>query len=436
MSTRPPASFIQVNHSTAEQDASHSALFYLFQEVSKLASPTHSSFLDTSSPSRWLYETSKPDNVIVKREEDSGCSFQSYQHSLKEETHSSKFTTSVEAHHECRSPWKVLSMINLHCERLMHRTYAEDSDRSSVSSTAKLHKGHPAAKLLAAEADVTEQGCVTPVEDGSGDCTQGVNNCKPRCCVHVSKMKSGVVRPQTAEKTDAVIPELMKENTTSSQHQHGDKREFNFSVNGQLVRNQECVFDSFSTEQDILKVPFSKNPLPLTHIPGASKNMKLTFNLNENAPISLSKKPLTLDYNANITVTTEPQCDNQLPHPSSVLPSQCKSLQKEGNKRTGPVECTHVPTEEELASGQLKSCNESSATSKQDVQQEDVTPSLIQQWRIKTPRKQPHPSRSVDIQDPDLQGVTFRMDTEVDDSREQCRLLITSKYRYFVCMTI
>ncbi|XP_029921391.1 GATA-type zinc finger protein 1 isoform X2 [Myripristis murdjan] len=49
-------------------------------------------------------------------------------------------------------------------------------------------------------------------------------------------------------------------------------------------------------------------------------------------------------------------------------------------------------------------------------------------WRTKTPRKQPHPSRSADIQDPDFQGVTFRMETVLDDSREQCRLLITSKY--------
>ncbi|KAM7419084.1 hypothetical protein PAMA_016276 [Pampus argenteus] len=48
--------------------------------------------------------------------------------------------------------------------------------------------------------------------------------------------------------------------------------------------------------------------------------------------------------------------------------------------------------------------------------------------RTKTPRKQPNPSRSADIQDPDFQGVTFRMDTELDDSQEQCRLLITSKY--------
>uniref|UniRef100_A0A8C6WMQ5 Zinc finger GATA like protein 1 n=1 Tax=Neogobius melanostomus TaxID=47308 RepID=A0A8C6WMQ5_9GOBI len=50
-------------------------------------------------------------------------------------------------------------------------------------------------------------------------------------------------------------------------------------------------------------------------------------------------------------------------------------------------------------------------------------------WRSKR-RKQPCPSRSASVQDPDFQGVTFRMDTELDDSKDQCRLLITSKYRY------
>ncbi|GLD66340.1 uncharacterized protein AKAME5_001774000 [Lates japonicus] len=58
------------------------------------------------------------------------------------------------------------------------------------------------------------------------------------------------------------------------------------------------------------------------------------------------------------------------------------------------------------------------------------------QWRTKTPRKQPHPSRSVDIQDPDFQGVTFRMGTELDDSREQCRLLITSNYSRELCKNV
>uniref|UniRef100_A0AAV2LGX9 GATA-type domain-containing protein n=1 Tax=Knipowitschia caucasica TaxID=637954 RepID=A0AAV2LGX9_KNICA len=48
-------------------------------------------------------------------------------------------------------------------------------------------------------------------------------------------------------------------------------------------------------------------------------------------------------------------------------------------------------------------------------------------WRSKR-RKQARPIRSASLEDPDFQGVTFRMDTELDDTKEQCRLLITSKY--------
>uniref|UniRef100_A0A3B4YLR8 Zinc finger GATA like protein 1 n=1 Tax=Seriola lalandi dorsalis TaxID=1841481 RepID=A0A3B4YLR8_SERLL len=166
------AAFIQGSQSTADQESSHSALFYLFQEVSRLGSPVHNSFLDTNSPSKWLNETSRRDNFIVRNEEDSAHLFQSFnnscQHSLshklpynqvnkvKEESHSSNITTLAESHYECNSPWKVLSLINLQCERLLHRRDVEESDPGSGPSTAKL--GHLTAKSTTAAADVKEQG--------------------------------------------------------------------------------------------------------------------------------------------------------------------------------------------------------------------------------------------------------------------------------------
>ncbi|XP_036381100.1 GATA-type zinc finger protein 1 [Megalops cyprinoides] len=48
--------------------------------------------------------------------------------------------------------------------------------------------------------------------------------------------------------------------------------------------------------------------------------------------------------------------------------------------------------------------------------------------RGRMPRKQSHPTRSADLSDPDFQGVTFHMHAELNDSRDQCRLLITSNY--------
>lgn len=48
---------------------------------------------------------------------------------------------------------------------------------------------------------------------------------------------------------------------------------------------------------------------------------------------------------------------------------------------------------------------------------------------VKTRRKQARPTRSADVADPDFQGVMFRMEGQLDCSRRECRLLITSKYR-------
>ncbi|XP_037619747.1 GATA-type zinc finger protein 1 [Sebastes umbrosus] len=454
------AAFIQGNQSTIEHDASHSALFYLFQEVSKLASPIHNSFLDTNSPSTWLHETSRKGPFIVKKEEEDAHPFQisnsSCQHSLsrmspynqmkkvKEESHSTKVTTLVEPHPKCKSPWKVLSLINLQCERLLHQRDVEESDPSSVSSTTK---------SSTATADVTDQGdggdcvsvectlrpsllvyerqeipaCVSFVEDMRGDCSRGAY--KPQGCVKDSEVGC-CVQSQTAEKADTVSV---------------------FSVKRQFEWNQECKRDRFSSQQDILHASFSENVSSQTHIPYASLNAQLTFNSNEDTSVALSKPALTLDHNANLVLTTEPPCDTQLPLPSSgVLPTsqsflfstteKCHSLAKHNNKITASKpECTHAHIEEKCPPvAQLKSSSYTgettpspSATPKPEprpVQKEEIAAPSTQQWRTKTPRKQPHPSRSANIQDPDFQGVTFRMDTELDDNREQCRLLITSKY--------
>lgn len=54
----------------------------------------------------------------------------------------------------------------------------------------------------------------------------------------------------------------------------------------------------------------------------------------------------------------------------------------------------------------------------------------IQESGKRTQRKQPHPTRSPDPQDPDVQGVTFSMHPEVDTSTDRCKLVITSNYRW------
>lgn len=482
------AAFSQENQSTVEQDASQSALFYLFQEVSKLASPVHKSFIDTNSMSTLLNDASRHGHFRIKKEEDHGNSLKtpcsSCQHSLsymlpynqvkkmKQGSHSSKVTALVEQCPECNSPWKVLSLINLQCERLMHQGDVEEPDTKSVSSTTNLD--YSIAKSLTAAGQgvggehslrpppyICERQEITsgvnPVNDVRGDCSRRNCSCKPY--PYVKEVCCGVQMP-IPDNTNTVRAELVEENaTTSSQPSQRDKMKVMISVNRQLEWNQECKKGCFSTEQDIFNLPSSEHALSQTHILNASLKTQLTFNSDEDASVSLSKQTLMLDYNANLTLNTETPCDTQLAPPSFNLPSsQSSSLSlnttesldtlSEQNDQiiSSKPACARTPTEEiSLPVAQLNSSNyygqpdlSPFATIKSEsrpVQKEEEEHASIQHcssesiWRTKTRRKQPNPSRSADIQDPDFQGVTFRMDTEFDDSQEQCRLLITSKYR-------
>nr|XP_019939939.1 PREDICTED: GATA-type zinc finger protein 1 [Paralichthys olivaceus]XP_019939940.1 PREDICTED: GATA-type zinc finger protein 1 [Paralichthys olivaceus]XP_019939941.1 PREDICTED: GATA-type zinc finger protein 1 [Paralichthys olivaceus] len=453
MSTGPTsqATFIQGHQRTVEHDASHSALFYLLQEVSRLASPSHSSFLGTNSPCKWLDEASTPGDVIVETEVEDEHFFQRYdsfsQHSVspfnqvnkvEEESHNSTVMSLIEPHQEGTSPLKVLSLINLQCERILHRRDVEEPRTSSVSSKAK--SVLKTARLSTAAADVTEQGVGSdtflikrqeiPASVRDGEDVKGVS-------IYKYSQVGCSLQPQPAEITDTVLPELMKDNaTTSSQPQPGDKREAMFNVNAQLELSQECKMDFWN-------VPFSEKALSQAHMHSPPINTQMTLNSNEDTGVDLPKPALTVDYNANIVLTP---CDTQLSPLSALLASsqsallylsaaeRCHSFLKTDNKPTGANPSIPAAIKEESPTfEQLKSSSYNVLSVKlqpelRPVQKQEIAPPSSWQWRTKTPRKQPHPSRSVDIQDPDIQGVTFRMGSELDDSREQCRLLITSKY--------
>lgn len=457
---------IHGNESTRDSDTphsnQHSALLYLFQEVSKLASPIHSTFSGANSPSAWVNETKQSAVVVRKDEEDTNspkvsnktCQhglphFAPYSQEKKVKDRSNMVTTLVQSHPECNSPWRVLSLINLQCERLLHHSDVEESDLSFESAYTKL--GHSVDKVSTGTTNVPDQDsaddcisaectlrpslsiCVSeeipaslsPSEDV---CSREASCFKKECCMKDSAVGC-CVHSYTAGQMDTCKLDPVKQNATAaSQSYHRDQKEDRMSIT-----------DCLSFRQGIVKVSSPENS-------NAPLSVMLTLHSSIDASAPLPKPALTLDCNANLELIAD-----TLQHPSSVQPSSlscssndmCQSPPvQDDNVTASPAECTGVPKEgknppdahltspsheEESASPA-----ESSAASEpgpSTVQKDGSAASATKQWRTKTPRKQPHPSRSVDIQDPDFQGVTFRIDTELDDSREQCRLLITSKYR-------
>lgn len=465
---------IHGNESTRDSDTphsnQHSALLYLFQEVSKLASPIPSTFSGTNSPSAWLNETKQSAVVVRKDEEDTNspkisnktCQYglphiAPYSQEKKVKDRSSTVATLVQSHLECNSPWTVLSLINLQCERLLHHTDVEESDLSFESSYTKL--GHSVDKVSTGTTNVPGQDsaddcisaecalrpslsiCVSeeipasfsPAEDV---CSREASCFKYQCCMKDSAVGC-CVHSYTAGQMDTCKLDLVKQNATAaSQSYYRDQKEERMSIK-----------DCFSFAQDIVKVSSPENSLSqATCLPNAPLSVRLTFHSNVDASAPLPKPALTLDRNANLELIPDTQHHPLSVQPSSLLFSSndmCQSPPVQDDNVTASLaECTGVPKERkkppdaDLTSpsheDESASPAESSAASEpgpSTVQKDGSAASAAKQWRTKTPRKQPHPSRSVDIQDPDFQGVTFRIDTELDDSREQCRLLITSKYR-------
>lgn len=442
---------IQGNQSTVGPDPSqNSALFYLFQEVSKLASPIHNTFVDTDLPCPWLKDASLQGSFLEEREM---CSFEISDHSgsphesslnqtdVMDQSQDSKTTP------ESHSPWKVLSLINLQCKQLLHHSDAEEYGPNSLLSSSLLTIDQlPKAAAKVSDREVGSDcsssalsfrpsalkyereeiaSCVSADEAIIGT---GVGS-NPQLCVEDSREDSrqseSTGKPETA-------------NDLSDFHQE-EKKEDKFSTNRQSEWNNEQAEEYLSSEEGTGRLTSENESKETKPTPNEVLNNHLTFGLNFEAVRLLMKPEFTLDCNANVSLPIEATRD---PHLESLHVSQPSSpsaahpwiitdqghplvehgvshqevtgallVQQTSNTQTNPPNC--VESNLELGPGQ----------------KEDAAGAAAQLWRTKTPRKQPRPSRSVNIHDPDLQGVMFRMDPELDDSKEQCRLLITSEYR-------
>uniref|UniRef100_A0A3B4A3B4 GATA-type domain-containing protein n=1 Tax=Periophthalmus magnuspinnatus TaxID=409849 RepID=A0A3B4A3B4_9GOBI len=375
--------------SSSSSSSSSSALHYLFQEVSKLTSPIHSSFIETGHTEDVLCPESvphKPLSALVKN---------------------------------VQSPLKVLSLINLQCERLLHQS-EDDADHSSLLFFSDFGFSKPAEDL---------PDTAQPLNCESNSLRQSDSRLKKGCSPEDSETKkcpvSFPVKAEGAKSTadTAQTPELRftvgldlssdwTEESLSTQHTFYD-----------FLPEALCTDEhlSFSPDEALCA---SETSLPLDH------NANICLSPDE--ALCVSETSLPLDHNANICLSPEEphkgpveSADSQF-YPRSCSPSE----QKPQNIKVTPGSACDdssedVPTPQTVGGGDEPSAELTSAEKRTSASCEEQ----CALWRSKR-RKQPRPSRSASVQDPDFQGVTFRMDTELDDAEGQCRLRITSQYRY------
>lgn len=420
LGSRTQMASIPGNESTRDTDMphspQHSALLYLFQEVSKLAPPMNDPLTGTNS---WVNEVTQDAAITRADEEETNSQKISIKtchhglahigHNCQENKDKSKVPTVVQSHVDGNSPWRVLSLINLQCERLLHHTDGGESDLSFESSCAKL--SHSVNRVPNAIANVSDP-------DGTGVCIS------VECTLRPSPigLQEEQNRPRFRSVEGVCSTDVGCLNISQTAAQLNICRPFLVERNAPAASPTPC------RDQNIKKVPSSENSVSVSCSSADSS-------------IVLPVETLASDHNANLVLIAVPSCDTQR-HPSSVQQSSLlmgttdvRQLVQSGKVATSSLEEEEEETKDagtSLTSPSHGGENESSLASKAEPSavrtKRNVDPATKRQ-RTKTPRKQAHPSRSIDIQDPDFQGVTFRIDAELDDSREQCRLLITSQYR-------
>ncbi|XP_062304363.1 GATA-type zinc finger protein 1 [Osmerus eperlanus] len=429
----------QVTQSTNK--VTQSTILYLLQEATMLARPAPDSCFDSKSSTRPGGEpkhnsvSHKPPLQAIsflkcnqnQRENDSPCT--------------STCSESSQSSARCSSPWEVMSLINLQCERLLHSSDREEDDPSLGPAFSPSYAAALGSNLGRVSTGV---GLVYPF-----DTAREVAACI-RSSDQMGDMKeSGMSSRAEAEEqrrspknsiTDQSVPSQAFVSVTCGDvgsSGFGDAwARVSLGAEKEEEEEEEEKEEDASVEKDILKEPCSGSVLALQHgspapddipvpqhqqLPCWSAEEEHLYPARPSATTMAylaSSSALTLDFDSNLCVTFDPQDGVNQPQSSS----QALSLILSGE--TGQAEDSALSQNGRPAASEP----EAEEGSKQKGPTLERSASSVTQWRTKTPRKQPCPTRSVDVRGGGVQGVTFRIHTEVDDNKEQCRLLITSKY--------
>lgn len=342
-------------------DVSQSALFYLFQEVSRLSSPAHHSLMET-------------DCVWLDSDESVHCSSSSL---TPQETY-------------VQSPLKLLNLIDRQCERLLKKNEDEEQDRDSLLIS---DFGNSNVSLVPPN--------VEPTKPFNHDNTSD-NHFKDYCVEDAAICSNKTI---VIEKTKPDYPEKHEETARTSQT---PVPKFTVALDLNKDWTEECV-STQCTFYDFL---------PEHHCTEHINDAHTLLTSNDEV-----QKP-SLDYNANISLNLDKTVNN-LESDQSKFCKSSNSLQQQPSDVQGNTASTC-----EESSGEIpKPSAKNGLTNSSSLEKDSCVPHTVQHstWRSKS-RKQPCPSRSVSAQDLGFQGVMFRMDTELDDSKDQCQLLITSKF--------
>ncbi|XP_061088570.1 GATA-type zinc finger protein 1 isoform X2 [Conger conger] len=453
-----------------------SAILYLLQEATKLALPEarqdcpDSMVMDGIWSGEWSEQHMRYNSPLGSTStspfSNHSAHFTDPQHSF--EGHSSLLPTELGS-----SPWEVMSLINLQCERLLHPENGEEGEAERLaaapvfedkpSATGDSKSRHSRGPSNCNEGDASPANPQN-ITEGLG---QAVGSCSSenkagftkKCGANLGETESvqcnkymargSQVQAQVTVITDRfgcainargggdqAIGSIQVAGTHHSRNSFLSKDNEDWPLDGR--RETALGSNSDGKGHDLCGSHCAPQSEPDTNILGSVVRQKSvlpesSFSANTDELVRSSSAFCTSALGASLVSDPGVKMDcnsNAIPF---VDPPQDVQSQSGPQATSDNSNCESVAQNTVSQEGSLALLSKSHDSYVGNVDEEQLKlktnrPASDVRWQARRPRKQSHPTRSADLCDPNFKGVTFRMRTELNDNRDQCRLLITSNY--------
>lgn len=305
------------------------------------------------------------------------------------------------------SPWEVMSLINLQCERLLHSGGTHGEEENSHT-----HKTNVDTKSEAE--DVPREWSLFP-----SDVSTSFASSRADVMEHAMEPDVGCLDPRIIDSTDQLAIQSSNENSESLTVRAVEdlaeliSKTTEDGILSSRVINEERTDNCFLVETSVLPLDLTKKVEICENTTGNSEGVNEMASISSISEVPHSPEIRSVDFTSSLV--------------AEKYEDSCFSF-NEGEKAAceSALVLETPPSSTDL--------NNNLEDEKLQEAEKTYTVSSTK-WgnRRRTPRKQAHPARSADLQDPNLQGVTFNMHSELDHSTDQCHLHITSNYRQALC---
>lgn len=375
-----------------------SSILYLLQEATKLVTPPKQPSLDTD---KFHHNT----NEIVSY---SSTSLKQNAQEVRTDKTQPSFRGAFSM--LSSSPWEVMTLINLQCERLLHSDGACGQGEHLEYHKAKIDTKSEDRDFMR-EWTLFPSAVSTSAVYSRADAMEQIMESEVCCSV-----------PHILDPADQLSIQCSSENSESVTIQAGEDLAelISKTTEGSLplsrITSEDGTDNCFLVETSVLPLDLTKKVESCEH------PLETREGVNETRSVaSISKAPQSpqissVDFTSSLV--------------AEKYEDSCFSFNEGGNADCESTLVLKTPASRTDLNNNLEI---------EKLQEAEKTCTVISPQprsgnRKRKPRKQAHPARSADLQDPGLQGVTFSMHTELDHRTDQCHLLITSNYRQAPCI--